>query len=529
MKAKLCIVAGVAWLAGILSAGADQAPVIIRQPQDAKACAGGHAAFTVEVTGDEPMGYLWLTNGVPTFDGVVSTPTNSTLTWNNVSFADDLATVQVLVNNPFGLTQSVVVRLFVPDPYFCTAPEDMTVPVGGTIQFQAHANGTPPLQYRWWFQRFASPVVEELTNSANVLGADTPLLMILNAGTTNAGQYWATVTNWLGMTATSAAANCRVGPPPTVTGPGSRIVRIYTATIFVPNYAGGGPRLYQWHRNDAPLPGATNSTLVLTNIQRPEVGLYHVVVSNPGGSVASEKAHLQVRLSLEGATPILREEATDVLDSLTNAVPAGFAPPPTAVFHGVPLLFSTYGATASAGEAARCGVPASHSMWVLYTSPRTETTLVSTEGSEFDTVVAVYTWDGNPTHAPTQIACDNDSGYDGQDSRLAFSAVAGQNYYLAVDGVGGATGTARLQVGENIRKVTFNRTAGTLRFEVAGPFWFETTLRHATSLAPPISWVPLVTRPATNRDWVLGYTNTTVFADGARYYSVGVNTNSAPP
>lgn len=529
MKATLCICTGAVWLAGTLPATADNPPEITRQPQDVTVCAGGNATFTVEVTGDEPMGFLWLTNGVPAMDGVVSTPTNSSHTWSNVSWADDMVSVQVLINNPFGFTQSAVVRLHVPDPYFCDAPSNVTVAAGDTIQFHASATGSPPLQYRWWLQRFASPVIEELTNSLDVVGADTPVLTIFNAITSDAGQYWATVTNGSGLVATSAVAQCWVGPPPTVTNLTSRIVRIFSNTTFAPTYGGPGPRTFQWYRNDAPIPGAINSFLPLANVQRPEVGLYHVVVSNPGGPAASEKAHLQVRVSLEGTTPIFREEATDVLDSLTNAVEVSFAPPPTAVFHGVPLLFSTYSATAAAGEAARCGVPANHSMWVLYTSPRTETTLVSTEGSDFDTVVAVYTWDGNPSHAPEQIACDNNSGYDGQDSRLYFSALTGQNYYLAVDGVGGATGTARLQVGENIRKVNFSRATGTFRFEFAGPFWYETTLRHATDLAPPGGWSAILTMPATNRDWIIGYTNTTVFADVARYYSVSVNTNSTPP
>ena len=58
----------------------------------------------------------------------------------------------------------------------------------------------------------------------------------------------------------------------------------------------------------------------------------------------------------------------------------------------------------------------SHSMWLLYHASRTEVTRVSTEGSDFDTVLAVYTWDGNSSHALNEIACDNNSGFDGSDS-----------------------------------------------------------------------------------------------------------------
>ena len=492
-------------------------------------CAGSDATFRVEVSGDPPMVFLWTSNDVPVTSGVVFTPTNSTLTFTNVQFANDNTRVFVLIYNPVGFTQSVTAVLHVPDPHVCSPPADVCVLPGETIEFQAHAVGTPPLSYRWWFQRFASTLVQELTNDGRVVGADTPALTIFNATIADAGKYWMTVTNGLGQSAKSSEAQCCVGPPPTATNLMSRIVRIYSPTVFDATYTGVNPRTYQWYRNDVPIPGATDPVLLLASVERPEVGVYHVVVSNPGGSAASEKAHLQVRLSLAGTTPIFREEATDELTSLTNAVVAAFVPPPTAVFHGVPLLFSTYNATAAMGEASRCGVPASHSMWVLYTSPRTEVTRVSTEGSDFDTVVAVYTWNGNPKSAPTQVGCDNNSGYDGQDSTLLFSAAARQNYYIAVDGLGGATGTVRLQVGENIRKYAYDQANGTFRFELAGPFWFENSLLTATNFMSVSNWFTVLTMPATNQDWIIGYTNTTAASDAVRFYSVSVNTNSAPP
>jgi hypothetical protein len=307
-------------------------------------------------------------------------------------------------------------------------------------------------------------------------------------------------------------------------------VRVFTDTTFAPSYTGALPLSYQWFRNDQTLADATNATLTLTNIQRPEVGRYHVVVTNGLGMATSEKAHLQVRLTLEGDSPIFHEEATDELLSLTNAIKLLFTPPPTVVFHGVPLLFSTHGATAQAGEASRCGWPASHSMWVLYTSPRTETNRVSTEGSDFDTVLAVYTWDKNPNHAPTQLACDNNSGYDGKDSVLFFSALEGQNYYLAVDGAFGATGTARLQVGEGVRKPSYDRNNGVFRFEWAGTFWYENRLISTTNLnLASRNWSTVLTMPATNCDWIIGYTNSTAALDAARFYSSSLNTNTSAP
>src|SRR5262249_17110120 len=50
---------------------------------------------------------------------------------------------------------------------------------------------------------------------------------------------------------------------------------------------GSDPLGYQWFFNQTSLPAETNSILVLTNVTAEQSGIYHVVVSNPYGSVPS--------------------------------------------------------------------------------------------------------------------------------------------------------------------------------------------------------------------------------------------------
>jgi hypothetical protein len=50
------------------------------------------------------------------------------------------------------------------------------------------------------------------------------------------------------------------------------------------------PLGYQWELNGAPLAGATNSTLILTNIASIQSGSYKVTISNQYGSVPSASA-----------------------------------------------------------------------------------------------------------------------------------------------------------------------------------------------------------------------------------------------
>jgi len=86
---------------------------------------------------------------------------------------------------------------------------------------------------------------------------------------------------------------------------------------------------------------------------------------------------------------------------------------------------------------------ASRSLWWRWIAPSNMTVTVSTDGSSFDTVLAVYT--GASVNNLTPIAFDDDSGV-GNNSRLAFPASAGVTYHIAVDGFGGDTGGIQLHL-----------------------------------------------------------------------------------
>lgn len=59
--------------------------------------------------------------------------------------------------------------------------------------------------------------------------------------------------------------------------------------------AGGTPPLsFQWQLNGQPLPGATNSSLVVTNVDASKAGNYSVVLTNSFGSATSSNAPLEL-------------------------------------------------------------------------------------------------------------------------------------------------------------------------------------------------------------------------------------------
>ena len=64
--------------------------------------------------------------------------------------------------------------------------------------------------------------------------------------------------------------------------------------VFSVQVDGTTPYTYQWIHGTVPLPGATNSLLLLTNVQPADGGNYHVTVGNPAGVTNSVVATLTV-------------------------------------------------------------------------------------------------------------------------------------------------------------------------------------------------------------------------------------------
>jgi len=114
------------------------------------------------------------------------------------------------------------------------------------------------------------------------------LQAIVTSPTAGAGAHvltWAK-TNWL-MTTYPATA------PYVVAQPQNAAVTPGQGAVFTVIAGGTGPLAYQWYFNTNTLvPGATNSTLSVNNVQSANVGAYRVVVTNTAGSATSTNAFL---------------------------------------------------------------------------------------------------------------------------------------------------------------------------------------------------------------------------------------------
>ena len=113
------------------------------------------------------------------------------------------------------------------------------------------------------------------------------------------------------------------------------------------------------------------------------------------------------------------------------------------------VALATAGATLEEGETAPCA-PIGATVWFKWYADREGTLEISTAGSSFNTVLAVYTVDFSGDFLPSPpgarlrpIACDDDGA--GQQSAVRFPLVQGQEYIIQVGGYAGATGDLRLR------------------------------------------------------------------------------------
>ena len=112
------------------------------------------------------------------------------------------------------------------------------------------------------------------------------------------------------------------GPPGIVSQPQDQTVPQGSTATFSVGADGQAPFQYQWYFNGtnklstAANPTATNATLVLTDLQVSQSGIYSLVVSNALGSVTSRPAKLVVfKVTLVGLWRFNQGSGTNVLDS----------------------------------------------------------------------------------------------------------------------------------------------------------------------------------------------------------------------
>ncbi len=180
-----------------------------------------------------------------------------------------------------------------PPPVIITQPTNETVYLGNTATFSVLVAGVAPLSYQWTW------------NATNIVGATNTSLVLTNVQFAQAGNYAVQINNPGGTTNSTNVVLTVLPPPPPaiVTQPTNETVLVGDTATFSVLAASMTPLSYQWSWNTTNIPGATNTALVLTNVQLYQAGTYSVQVTNLGGITNSTNVVLTVLLPPPCFTP----------------------------------------------------------------------------------------------------------------------------------------------------------------------------------------------------------------------------------
>jgi hypothetical protein len=460
-------------------------PSIQTQPSNQNVAPGATVTFSVVATGEPPLSYQWQKNGQK-IDGA----TGPTLTLSNVQPAD-AGTYDVVVSSPGGAANSAPASLTLilqvvqggssSDQAAAAAAVTTregsfdggsNVAVGGQV---ARRNAPPRSGDERWFS-WRAPASGIVTFNTSGSTFDTVLaiytgtapnnLTLVGADDDRGGFFNSEVkfnavlnTTYLvrvigyGGAAGRIVVNFKLDEttarlPVITTEPQSQVVSAGANVTFTVAAQGTGLS-YQWYANGTAIPGATSELYTVTNVQEKDALRYMVRIRSGTGAQAVEVESLPATIQigtaqdsardkfknvpiLGGTTPVANQS---LIKNAGGSVSRGYSGS---------QVFNTFGATKEQGEPNHADEIGGASQWFSYPAPDTGTLRVSTEGSSFDTVLAVYTGPGTDFTSLKLEAFDNNSGADGKTSVATVKVTKGTTYFIAVDGVKGATGTVKI-------------------------------------------------------------------------------------
>ena len=183
---------------------------------------------------------------------------------------------------------------------------------------------------------------------------------------------------------------------------------------------------YQWRRNGVNLPGATNSTCTVSNVQGTNSGAYTVVVTDGFSTLTSTTASLTADISIL---------VGDVLNLIN-------------VTGGV-TRSSNLNVPATTGPVIIPGYTGGHAVTFKWTPLLSGVVTFTTTGSDFETVMGAFTGNsGNLQQVASSVNADDSAGF--HSSQISFNAQGLTEYQIIVDGYNGATGNIVLSWSENV-------------------------------------------------------------------------------
>jgi len=195
-----------------------------------------------------------------------------------------------------GMDAAFIDNVFLPPvepPAITQLTEPMSVFEGDSVELSVTVVGSEPLAYQW------------SKGGVELEGATDSRLTLADVVPSDAGDYVVAVSNSAGRVESDVITVTMAQPASIVTQPaGGSVSYGETVTLNVVA-AGTEPISYQWYHGDELVEGATESTLLLADLQTEDAGTYYVVVSNRAGAETSNIVTLTVEIQGPETEPTL--------------------------------------------------------------------------------------------------------------------------------------------------------------------------------------------------------------------------------
>jgi len=265
-------------------------PSNLTGPVDDFACVGqaNPVEFEVVADGSPPLSYQWYHNGAP-----VSGATAAIYSIDDVTMGD-AGDYHVIVSNDCDVdgVQSDTATLTVNiGPTINGHPQHQVACDGDAeVSFSVTATGSDPLSYQW------------RKDGVGIPGADSETYTIYDVDSADAGVYDVVVLNLCGSQVSDAATLTIVDEVPTIVDQPQGADLCDDATpesiTFSVTATPADGLTYQWRKYEAgvpvDIPGATESSYTIDDVEVGDAGDYDVIVSNPCGDMPSDVATLIV-------------------------------------------------------------------------------------------------------------------------------------------------------------------------------------------------------------------------------------------
>ena len=173
-------------------------------------------------------------------------------------------------------------------PPSISGPANQAVLTNTDVTISTVATGAPAPGLRW--RRNGGNLTDGATgNGSTISGSTSATLTIFNAQVADSGNYCLVATNFGGAATNCMALTVAVGnTAPTISGLTDQNVIVGQTGTFSASVSGFPLPTQQWQENSVDIPGATNTSVTVANVQLAQSGyVYSIIASNSQGTATN--------------------------------------------------------------------------------------------------------------------------------------------------------------------------------------------------------------------------------------------------